>query len=95
MQIGQLQVWWVPQVPMEPFTVDVSSVEEAAKILTVLADYDTFQYETSVKPDYTNAGGLSVWCEDSDGNGTPGWIDWCDDETGEDDPVEYIHNLKK
>jgi hypothetical protein len=38
----KLKVWWVPQVPMKPFYVNVSSVEEGVKIMDVLADYDDF-----------------------------------------------------
>jgi hypothetical protein len=82
-KIGDLQVWWIPQVPGKPFTVTSSSLAEAGKILDVLADYDSFQFENLIKPDYCNAGGLQVWCAD-DGDGKPGWKDWHDDETGDD-----------
>src|SRR3546814_6755934 len=80
METGQLQVWWVPQVPMTAFEVNVGSVQEGAKLLDVLAEYDLFQYENKVKPDYCNAGGLRRWCADSDGEGTPGWEDWRSEE---------------
>ena len=66
---GSLQVWWIPQVPMNPFMVDVSTPEEGGKILDVLANYDLFQYEKNIKPDYSNAGGLNVFC---DGD----WEEW-------------------
>lgn len=85
----RLQVWWIPQVPMRPFDVEVASIEEAAKIMTVLADYDRFQFENNIKPDYCNTGDLRVWDEDADGEGNPGWVDWYDEETGEDDPVKF------
>ncbi len=55
---GDLKVWHIPQVPGEPFYVPVSSLEEATKVLGVLADYDLFQYEDRIKPDYCNASGL-------------------------------------
>lgn len=87
---GDLQVWWVPQVPMKAFRVAVSSVEMGAKLLDVLADYDAFQFKHKVKPDYCNAGGLQRWCADSDGDGTPGWEGWFSEETGEDDPAEFV-----
>lgn len=87
---GDLQVWWVPQVPMNAFEVDVSSVQEAVKVMDVLADYDMFQYENNIKPDYCNAGGLRRWCNDCDGEGTPGWEDWYDEETGEEDPKAFL-----
>ena len=74
---GDLQVWWIPQVPMPLFTVPVATPSEAKKLLAVLADYDKFQFENRVKPDYCNAGGLNVF-EDGE------WCDWQDPETGDD-----------
>ena len=53
-----LRVWWVPQVPMKSFEVDVPGLAEAALILDTLGRYDAFQYENRVKPDYCNMGGL-------------------------------------
>ena len=82
---GDLQVWWIPQIPMKPFVVDVATREEGAKFLEVLAQYDAFQFEHHIKPDYSNAGGLRRWCADN-GDGIPGWEDWHDEATGEDDP---------
>jgi hypothetical protein len=76
----QLKVWWIPQVPGKAFEVLVESVDEAKKILTVLADYDIFQFENRIKGDYCNAGGLVVYDENADGEGNPGWIDWESDE---------------
>ena len=90
MEVGQLQVWWVPQVPGRAFEVDVSSVADAVKVMDTLAAYDIFQFENNVKPDYCNAGGLRRWCDCCDGEGTPGWEDWYDDETGHDDPREFL-----
>lgn len=88
----KLQVWWIPQVPMVPFEVEVKDVAEGATLLQVLADYDLFQFEHHVKPDYSNVGGLQMWDEDSDGEGNPGWVDWCSDE-GEE-PDEYTERIK-
>lgn len=93
-KVGGLQVWWIPQVPGIPFEVSVASVEEGAKIMTALADYDAFQFEHHIKPDYSNAGGLRRWCEDN-GDGEPGWEDWYDDETGIDDPVQYVEEKEQ
>ncbi len=83
-----LKVWWNPQVPMKSFEVEVDSVKEGALLLRVLADYDLFQYENHIKPDYCNAGGL-VMFEDGE------WTDWYDDETGIDDPEEYLEYLER
>lgn len=84
-----MKVWWIPQVPMKAFEVEVSSVEEGAKLLDVLANYDAFQFENNVKPDYCNAGGLMMI--DIDGE----WCDWYDEETGEDDPRKFIEQIKE
>ncbi len=86
MKDKQLQVWWIPQIGMKgKFTVNVKSLEEAKRIIDVLADYDIFQFENKVKPDYCNIGGLRVWDESIDPTEDGEyWTDWCDEETGED-----------
>jgi superinfection exclusion protein gp17 len=68
---GDLRVWWVPQIPGKPFLCEVASLSEAKLIIEVLADYDRFQFENNIKPDYCNAGGLSEY---QDGE----WSDWYD-----------------
>lgn len=72
----KLRIWWIPQVPMEAFRADVDSIEEAKKILNILANYDLFQLEHKIKPDYSNTGGL----ECSDGKE---WLEF-EDEEGND-----------
>lgn len=89
---GDLQVWWIPQVPGKPFTVDVVSVAEGVKVMDILADYDRFQYENRIKPDYANAGGLNRYVG-LDGESDDGWESWEDEETGEDDPRCYLESL--
>lgn len=68
---------------MKAFTIDIGSVKEGVKLMAVLALYDRFQYDNNVKPDYANAGGISM-LEDGE------WIDWYDEETGLSDPVKYL-----
>ena len=80
----KLRVWWIPQIPMTPFTVKVSTVLEGVKILDVLADYDTFQFENNIKDDYSNAGGLSQLDANDE------WEDWFDEETGIFDPRKWV-----
>lgn len=80
----KLRVWWIPQVPMKPFYVDVATLEEGVKITDILADYDAFQFENNIKPDYCNVGGIQLL--DTDGE----WVDWYDEETGEDEPARYL-----
>jgi len=74
---NKLRVWWIPQIPMQPFYVEVQTLQEAHLLLETLAMYDAFQFENKVKPDYSNAGGLQVFENDE-------WSDWYDEETGDD-----------
>lgn len=87
----ELRVLWCPQVGACDFMrISVDSVEEAAKIMEVLADYDMFQYDNNIKPDYCNMGFLEE--KDEDGE----WVSWygfIDDEEFED-PVLYVEALK-
>jgi hypothetical protein len=89
-KVGDLQVWWIPQVPGKSFEVPVDSLEMGVKIMNTLAFYDIFQYENKIKPDYCNAGGINVWSDDCDGERNEGWNSWYDEETGEDDPERYL-----
>ena len=82
---GDLQVYWIPQVPMKAFTVDVACPAEAKKLLSILADYDQFQLDNNIKPDYSNAGGLNVFDAADKTDGPYGsWTTWYDDATGYD-----------
>lgn len=77
--MAKLRVWWIPQIPGSAFTVEVESVMQAHLLVSALADYDRFQFDQHVKPDYSNVGGLVVY-DDAEGE----WFDWYDEETGED-----------
>lgn len=55
------RVWWAPQIPGEPFYVQVETLEMAVGVADVLAKYDLFQYENRVKGDYANVGGIEEW----------------------------------
>lgn len=72
-----LRIWWIPQVPLskseEPFYRHVGSVQEAKKILDLLADYDIYQLEHNIKPDYSNAGGLERFDGDE-------WVTWTNED---------------
>jgi hypothetical protein len=70
---GALRVWWIPQVPMRPFRRAVADLAQAALLIDALADYDMFQFENRIKPDYCNAGGVQVF---RDGE----WEDWYDED---------------
>ena len=87
---GDLRVWWIPQIPMKPFYIQVKNIAEAKLILNTLAEYDKFQHENGIKPDYSNVGGLEVYSTEMDGDEPMGWCEWVDDydcdihETGKD-----------
>ena len=85
-QEGDLRIWWIPQIPMKPFEWPVADLTQAKLLLDVLAEYDLFQYENKIKPDYYNTGGLQVF-EDSE------WLDWRHPETG-DDLDEHFASLE-
>ena len=61
----KLRVWHNCQVgAVKNFYVEVESIEQAWKILNTLWDYDLFQYENNIKPDYCNASGLEYFDDD-------------------------------
>lgn len=71
---GDLRVFWIPQVGMDGcFYVDVKTASEAILLINSLANYDLFQYENKIKPDYANCGGLEVF-----ENGE--WVEWINDD---------------
>jgi len=79
---GVLKVWWIPQIPMNAFEVQVDTPREGKKLLDILANYDIFQYENNIKPDYCNAGGLSIY-EDGE------WTDWYNEDGESIDEVTF------
>lgn len=83
----KLRVWHIPQVPMKAFHIEVLSPEEAWKIMNILWDYDNFQYENNVKPDYSNDTGLEYWDEEE-----KDWLEWYDDEGY--DIKEHFDNME-
>lgn len=85
---GDLQVWWIPQVPGEPFLVPVKNIRESKLVLDALARYDTFQLEQNIKGDFSNAGGLNVYSLDIDGDKTPGWETWYNEDGDGIDEVD-------
>ncbi|MGV4321224.1 hypothetical protein [Bacillus mojavensis] len=86
----KLRVAHIPQVPMKAFHVEVKNLEEAKLLFDVLANYDLFQLENNIKPDYANATFLEEFDEEENE-----WISWCDDETGIDDIYEYFEEMER
>ena len=64
---NKLRVWWNPQVGAcdEAFYVPVQNVEEAKKVMDILAAYDAYQLQNNIKPDYCNIGGLQMYNQET------------------------------
>lgn len=80
-QVGALCVWHNPQVGVvSNFYVPVPSLDVAKNVMSVLADYDLWQYENKVKGDYASATGLMVFEGKPDAKaaaeGFDGWAEW-------------------
>ena len=58
---------------MQAFRYEVPDPQTARLILNLLADYDKFQLDNNVKPDYCNVGGLEWQIDLGDGLE---WMDW-------------------
>jgi len=73
---------------MDAFYVDVKDLEQAVLILETLAEYDAFEYEMNVKPDYSNVSGLEIW-EDGE------WLEWSNDDFSDiDEYREFLEDSK-
>lgn len=81
---GSLRVWWVPQIPGEPFLWPVTHPAQAVLLMDALAAYDDFQFWQRIKGDYSNTGGLEIYHNDE-------WEEW---ESVEGDDIQtWRHNL--
>lgn len=79
----KMRVWHIPQVPGNPFYVNVDNVIEAKKVLDILAIYDQFQFQNNIKPDFCNTAGVQVYNEEQ-----KEWEDFYD-EDGNDFDQHY------
>lgn len=86
----KLRLAHYPQVPCKPFYIEISSIEEAKKISDILADYDMFQYENNIKPDYCNSTVLLYWDEEE-----KEWCEWHDEENDYTLDEYYKHVVSK
>lgn len=75
-----MRVWWIPQVPMKPFYVEVNSLEQAILIDNTLSRYDMFQFKNNIKPDYTNVGGVELYVGDRPEFEGEEWTEYFNDE---------------
>lgn len=86
----KLRVCHFPQIPCEPFIVEVEDLKQAKEICNVLANYDLFQFENKIKPDYCNTTVVEIF-DDKEQE----WVSWYDEETGIDDIDEYFEFISR
>ena len=72
--MSDYKVWYIPQVPGKPFEVRVNDLPTARLILDTLTNFSGFEFEHRVKPDYCDAGGISILDHEGD------WIDVDEDD---------------
>lgn len=77
----RFKVWYIPQMPMPAFEVEVHDLPTAALLLNTIVDFSMFEYTHRVKPDYADVAGISRW--ESDGEGGFDWFDIDESEWGE------------
>ena len=81
MSTERFKMWYIPQVPMKAFEREFDNIEAAKAALVTVIDFSIFEFENHVKPDYSDAAGISRWEEDGEGG-----FDWFDlDESEWDD----------
>lgn len=76
----KLRVVHFPQIPCDPFVVEVKDEEQAYLIEQTLANQHLFLYKNNMIPDYSNIILVEMWDENSDGDGNPGWRDYYNEE---------------
>lgn len=86
----KLRVSHFPQVPCKPFVTEVKDLNQAKLLCDTLANYDLFQFNNRIKPDYANATVVEMWDEEEQE-----WVSWFDEETGIDDIDEYFEQLNE
>ncbi len=79
---GTVKVWWIPQVPGDPFEVIVPDTATGKLVADILADYDQFQLDQNIKPDYCNAGGVVTYDAAED--------EWFDAEEDDFEPLDLV-----
>lgn len=77
---NKLRVYHYPQVPCKGFKVEVRDEIEALRIMDILAFQHLFLEKHNIIPDYSNAMGVEMWDENSDGEGNADWVDYYNHE---------------
>lgn len=86
MKMSKLRISHHPQVPCKAFHVEVSDLDEAIKVRSILVNYDLFQFENRIKPDYANMTTLEEYDEE-EGD----WLQWYNEDGLDFD--EYLREL--
>lgn len=79
---NKLRVCHFPQIPCEPFIVEVDDEKQAYVVSEALANQHLFLFEKKMIPDYSNVIVVEMFEEDSDGDGNPDWSTYFNEEEG-------------
>lgn len=77
---NKLRVLHYPQIPCKPFFVDVKDEEQALLIREALTNQHLFLYDNNMIDDYSNVITVVMFEENSDGEGTPDWVEYYNEE---------------
>jgi len=92
----KFKVWWIPQVGSGcgRFEYPVSSRKIGLTVCDILADYDIFQFQHNIKPDYSNVGGVVCWAKPISEN-EDDWFDVPEDDNEWKDYLDEINDYEK
>ena len=90
--MSKLRVLHYPQIPCEPFFVEVENEREAYLMSQTLADQHLFLYDNNFIQDYANMILVEMWDEEEED-----WTEYYNDELGLDweDYVDEHFNTKE
>lgn len=57
----KFRVWHIPQVPGKAIKIEVPTWAEALRLQNALTQYDLFQLNNNIKPDFCNASGIQFY----------------------------------
>ena len=78
----KLKVSHYPQIPCEPFEVEVKDEYEASLIANILANQHLYLFDKKMIPDYCNAIIVQMLEEGHDDEEDNGWVDYWNDDEG-------------
>ena len=73
------KVWYIPQVPMKSFDVEVENVEQAVKLYETIVKFSIFEFKNRIKPDYSDAGWIQYYNEEIEDWEDLEGLDWYED----------------